>query len=82
MCEPCGRRERYDIKRLTRQNGRTDKLPALVADCPKRGSVSVYDGRVTLPTKERDGPAALEISSSRDCLAPCAHRRGAESAMR
>ena len=25
------------------------------------------NGPVTLPTKERDGPAALEISSSRDC---------------
>jgi putative transposase len=39
-------------------------------------------GLVTLPTKERDGPAVLEISSTRDCLAPRAHRRGAESAMR
>jgi hypothetical protein len=39
-------------------------------------------GLVTLPTKEHDGPAALEISSTRDCLAPRAHRRGAESAMR
>jgi hypothetical protein len=39
-------------------------------------------GLVTFPTKERDGPAALEISSSRDCLAPRAHRRGAENAMR
>ena len=47
VCEPCGRRERYDVERLTKQNGRTakltDLLPALVADCPKRGSVSVYD---------------------------------------
>jgi hypothetical protein len=52
VCEPCGRRERYDVERLTRQNGRTakltDLLPALVADCPKRGSspkasVNVYD---------------------------------------
>jgi hypothetical protein len=47
VCEPCGRRERYDVERLTRQNGRTakltDLLPALVADCPRRGSVSVYD---------------------------------------
>jgi len=39
------------------------------------------DGLVTLATKERGGPAALEILSSRDCLAPRAHRRGAESAM-
>jgi hypothetical protein len=47
VCKPCGRRERYDVERLTRENGRTakltDLLPALVADCPKRGSVSVYD---------------------------------------
>jgi hypothetical protein len=47
VCEPCGRRERYDVERLTRQNGRaaklTDLLPALVADCPKRGSVGVSD---------------------------------------
>jgi hypothetical protein len=35
------------VERLTRQYGwdakLTDLLPALVADCPKRGSVSVYD---------------------------------------
>ena len=47
VCEPCGRRERYDVERLTKQNGRTakltDLLPELVADCPKRGSVSIYD---------------------------------------
>ena len=47
VCEPCGRRERYDVERLMRQYGwdakLTDLLPALVADCPKRGSVSVYD---------------------------------------
>jgi hypothetical protein len=35
-----------------------------------------------LATKEREGHATLEISSSRDCLAPRAHRRGAENAMR
>ena len=47
VCEPCGRRDRYDVERLTRQYGwdakLTDLLPALVLDCPKRGSVSVYD---------------------------------------
>jgi hypothetical protein len=43
---------------------------------------STATGLVTLPTKERDGPAALEISSSSDCLAPRAHRRGAECAVR
>jgi hypothetical protein len=47
VCEPCGRRERYDVERLMRQYGwdakLTDLLPALVADCPKRGSASVYD---------------------------------------
>ena len=39
------------------------------------------EGLVTLATKGRDGSATLEISSSRDCLAPRAHRRGAECAM-
>lgn len=47
VCEPCGRRERYDVERLIRQYGwdakLTDLLRALVGDCPKRGSVSVYD---------------------------------------
>lgn len=42
VCEPCGRRERYDVERLERQYGwdakLTDLLPALVSDCPKRGS--------------------------------------------
>src|ERR1700689_4448109 len=40
------------------------------------------DGLVTLPTKEGDGPGALEILSSRNCLAPRGDRRGARSAMR
>jgi hypothetical protein len=47
VCEPCGRRERYEVETLTRQYGwdakLTDLLSALVADCPKRDSVSVYD---------------------------------------
>ena len=47
VCEPCGRRERYDVERLMRQYGwdakLTDLLSELVADCRKRGSVSVYD---------------------------------------
>jgi hypothetical protein len=47
VCEPCGRRERYDVERLMRQYGwdakLTDLLPALMADCAKRRSVSVYD---------------------------------------
>jgi hypothetical protein len=47
VCEPCGRRERYDVERLMRQYGwdakLTDLLPALVAECPKRRTVSVYD---------------------------------------
>jgi hypothetical protein len=47
VCEPCGRRERYDVERRMRQYGwdakLTDLLAGLTADCPKRGSVSVYD---------------------------------------
>jgi hypothetical protein len=48
VCESCGRRERYEVERLTRQYGwdakLTNLLPVLVADCPKRGSVSVCNG--------------------------------------
>ena len=47
VCEPCGRRERYDVERLVREYGwdakLTDLLPALVADCPKRRSFSIHD---------------------------------------
>ena len=47
VCEPCQRRERYEVEGLIRQYGAdaklTNLLPALVADCPKRRSVSVYD---------------------------------------
>jgi hypothetical protein len=47
VCEPCGRRERYDVERLTRQCGWGAKLPdlfaRLTADCPRRGSVSIHD---------------------------------------
>ena len=47
VCEPCGRRERYDVERLIRQYGwdgkLTDLLARLTVDCPKRGSASVYD---------------------------------------
>lgn len=47
VCEPCGRRDRYDVERLMRQYGWDMKMPELlaelVADCPKRGAVSVYD---------------------------------------
>jgi hypothetical protein len=42
----------------------------------------MFAGIVTLPTEEREGLAALEISSSRDQLAPRVHRRGAEAAVR
>jgi hypothetical protein len=45
VCEPCGRRERYDVERLMQQYGwdakLSDLVPALVADCPKRGAVSL-----------------------------------------
>jgi hypothetical protein len=47
ICEPCGRRERHDVERLIRQYGWDAKLTyllaELVADCPRRGSVSIYD---------------------------------------
>jgi hypothetical protein len=47
VCDPCGRRERYDVERLMRRYGweakLTDLLARLTADCPKRGSASVYN---------------------------------------
>jgi hypothetical protein len=47
VCEPCGRRERYDVESLKRQHGgdvkMTDLLKTLVADCPKTRSFSIYD---------------------------------------
>lgn len=50
ICEPCGRLERYDVERLTRQYGwdaqLTDLLPALVVDCPSGArSVSMTGAR-------------------------------------
>jgi hypothetical protein len=47
VCDPCGRRERHDVERLMRQHRwdakLTDLLATLTADCPRRGSVSVYE---------------------------------------
>ena len=47
VCEPCGRRERYDVESLKRQYNGDMKMPdllaALVADCPKQRSFSNYD---------------------------------------
>jgi hypothetical protein len=47
VCEPCGRRERYDVESLKRQHGGDVKMPGLlaelVADCPKARSFSIYD---------------------------------------
>jgi hypothetical protein len=54
VCEPCRRCERYKVEGLILQYGANAKLPdllplvrkltTLLADCPKRGSVSIYDG--------------------------------------
>jgi hypothetical protein len=47
ICEPCGRRERYDVENLKRQHDGDVKMPdllaALVANCPKARSFSIYD---------------------------------------
>jgi hypothetical protein len=47
VCEPCGRRERHDVESLKRQYDGGVKMPdllaALVADCPKTRSFSIYD---------------------------------------
>jgi hypothetical protein len=45
VCEPCGRRGRYDVKRLMAEHGDaklTDLLMTL-ADCPKARSIGVHD---------------------------------------
>jgi len=45
VCEPCGRRGRYNVEPLIAEHGdakMTDLLQTLAA-CPKAGSVSVHD---------------------------------------
>jgi hypothetical protein len=45
VCEPCGRRGRYNVDRLKAEHGDaklTDLLVTL-ADCPKARSVSIHD---------------------------------------
>jgi hypothetical protein len=64
VCEPCGRRERYDVERLMRQYGwdakLTDLLPALVADCPERSSVKgVFEKLLTGLRQERQNLVVL-----------------------
>ena len=48
VCEPCQRRERHDVESPKRQHGGDVKMPdllaALVVDCPKRRSISIYEG--------------------------------------
>jgi hypothetical protein len=45
VCEPCGRRGRYNVARLMAEHGdaRLTDLLATLADCPKARSVSVHD---------------------------------------
>ena len=46
ICEPCGRRGRYNVQRLIAKHGADMKLPylkAILANCPKAQSFSVYD---------------------------------------
>ena len=45
VCEPCGRRERYNVQQLMEQHGDaklTDLLQTL-ANCPKARSASIHD---------------------------------------
>ena len=61
-----------------------EPIVATWRDC-MGGALQNYEqsrGPCHVADEERDGPAALEISGSRDCLAPRTHRRRAESAMR
>jgi hypothetical protein len=47
VCEPCGRRGRYNVARLKDRHGTEKKLLYLLADlsddCPKRQSFNIYD---------------------------------------
>jgi hypothetical protein len=47
VCEPCSRRGRFNVSRLTEQHGAdaklTDLLWVLVGDCPKRHLLSVHE---------------------------------------
>jgi hypothetical protein len=46
ICEPCGRRGRYNVERLIAKYGADTRLPDLLvtlANCPKARSVSIYD---------------------------------------
>jgi hypothetical protein len=45
VCEPCGRRGRYNVERLIAQHGdaKLTGLPAALADCPKARSLNVHD---------------------------------------
>ena len=45
VCEPCGRRGRYNVKRLMAKHGDA-KILFLLSDltnCPKMGSINIYD---------------------------------------
>jgi hypothetical protein len=45
VCEPCGRRGRYNIARLIETHGdaKLTDLLIMLADCPKARSVSIHD---------------------------------------
>jgi hypothetical protein len=46
VCDRCGRRGSYSVARLMRERGDlrlTDFLSEVAADCPRRGSLGLYD---------------------------------------
>jgi hypothetical protein len=47
VCEPCGRRGRFNVGKLIEQHGAdaklTDLLAVLAGNCPKAHSISVHD---------------------------------------
>jgi hypothetical protein len=45
VCEPCGRRGRYNVEKLMAAHGdaKLTDLLATVADCPRARSLSVHD---------------------------------------
>ena len=68
-----------DVGRISLSCGRPRRL---VATDRRMGLLGRSEGPCHVADESARWPAALEISSGRDCLAPRAHRRSAESAMR
>ena len=70
VCEPCGRRETYDVARLMERHGDaklTDLLQTL-ANCPKARSVSIHDRCRAVFERLSLWPSAFRTVHGLDCL--------------